>query len=327
MDDVQTFYSLLRIPQRPSQEAVELLAELQEKYPYFQGVHLLVAANAEEIYPAQQEQKRAEAVLSLPDSFALFRYLDALRLYQLRQQHEEAVQPIDPLSQVSEIESESQIEPLQQTDSLANQGEETQTHLPTLAPRVSVTAAVASLAGLSPEINLSGVLPNSIEEVAPFPIAPIYTLEYDKEYNIEELYHFTVTVLNPYYTPPEPVAADENEEELHQWHPISAEQQMDLINNFLKNLDGENGIKATVLRKAEAAQREGKNIEDLGSASTHVTNTSSMERIAQLYETRGELTKAIEVYEQLVHDFPKKSAYFASEIERLRALDAPRLNS
>ncbi len=326
MDDVQTFYSLLRIPQRPSQEAVELLAELQEKYPYFQGVQLLVAANADAIYPAQQEQKRAEAVLSLPDSFALFRYLDALRLYQLRQQHEE-VQTIDPLSQVSEIESESQIEHLQQKDSLSNQGEETQTQLPSLAPRVSVTAAVASLAGLSPEIDLSGVLPNSIEEVAPFPIAPIYTLEYDTEYNIEELYHFTVTVLNPYYTPPEPVAADENEEEPHQWHPISAEQQMDLINNFLKNLDGENGIKATVLRKAEAAQREGERIEDLGSASTHVTNTSSMERIAQLYETRGNFNKAIEVYEQLVHDFPKKSAYFASEIERLRALDDPRLNS
>lgn len=318
MDRVQTFYSLLRIPQRVSAEGGELLAELREKYPYFQGVQLLSAVNAEELFADEAEQKRAEAALQLPDPFALFRYFDAIRLYERWKQKAPVVQPATPIPQEKSdgqeevrAQEEARLQPQERSE---EEGREQR-------------AAVYPTTDLEPEIDLSGVLPLSLETAYPLPTATIYTLDGDEPFDIEEVYNFARTTLNPNYTPPEPVAEDENAAPPKEWQPVTPEQQMELINSFLKNLDGENGIKATVLRKAEEAAQEGVQPEDLGQASEHVANSSSMERVAQIYEQQGEFVKAIEVYEQLVHDFPKKSAYFATEIERLRALVSPPSNS
>ncbi|MCB0515674.1 MAG: hypothetical protein R2798_07110 [Chitinophagales bacterium] len=42
------------------------------------------------------------------------------------------------------------------------------------------------------------------------------------------------------------------------------------------------------------------------------------ETLAEVYEKQGLYDKAVEVYEQLMHKFPKKSAYFAEKIENLK---------
>ena len=319
MDRVQTFYSLLRIPQRLSAEGSALLAALQEQYPYFQGAQLLTAANAETLYPQEAEAKRAEAALLLPDSFALFRYLDALRLYELRHPSTVAVPQETPQASQESVAAELATPLEAETPQVAKPAP-----LPLIPPHSSVEDS--PFPELESDIDLTGVLTTSLQTAYPLPTATIYTLESDEDVDIEALYHFVTTTLNPNYVPPEPAAEDENAMPDTEWQPVSPELQMALINSFLKNLDGENGIKATVLRKAEEAEREGRLLEDLGQASEHVANSSSMERVAQIYETRGELAKAIEVYEQLIHDFPKKSAYFATEIQRLEALVAPQSN-
>jgi hypothetical protein len=280
MDNTAFFYSLLRTPHLLTKEEVKQLLALEAKYPFFQGVQLLVAANAEALSKNVEEvvMRRSRAAIALPDAFALFRYRDAMRLNLLREQKEAA---------------------------------EKNTASAVMLPTVS------SITTTNEKNELAGVLEHSLQSVVPFPAAALYTLETTEHLGEEEIYLYTTTHLNPRYSAP---AASDTFAAREFWHPVTPEEQMELINNFLQNLNAEDGIKATVQREAEEEERMGLEPEDLSAASRSVTHSTTMERVAKLHESFAEYESAIHVYEKLVQTFPEKSTYFAKEIERLSAL-------
>ncbi len=279
MDDTTFFYSLLRTPHLLTKEEVKQLTALESQYPFFQGIQLLIAANAEALSKNAEEVvlRRSRAAIALPDEFALFRYLDAMRLNLLREHKEQ----------------------------------QEQTALTTPLPTVS-----SIIANTEEKNELDGVLEHSLQSVAPFPSPTISTLETTGHLDAEEIFIYATTHLNPRYTAP---AASDTFESQDAWHPVTPDEQMALINNFLQNLDTEDGIKATVQREAAEEERMGIEPEDLSAASRSVNN-STMERVAKLHESLAEYKSAITVYEKLVQTFPEKSTYFVKEIERLRAL-------
>ena len=271
MDNTAFFYSLLRTPHLLTKEEVKQLLALEAKYPFFQGVQLLVAANAEALSKNAEEvvMRRSRAAIALPD---------AMRLNLLREQKEAA---------------------------------EKNTASAVMLPTVS------SITTTNEKNELAGVLEHSLQSVVPFPAAALYTLETTEHLGEEEIYLYTTTHLNPRYSAP---AASDTFAAREFWHPVTPEEQMELINNFLQNLNAEDGIKATVQREAEEEERMGLEPEDLSAASRSVTHSTTMERVAKLHESLAEYESAIHVYEKLVQTFPEKSTYFAKEIERLSAL-------
>jgi len=279
MDDTAFFYSLLRTPHLLTKEEIKQLTALEAKYPFFQGLQLLIAANAEALSKNAEEVtlRRSRAAVGLSDAFSLFRYFDAIRLNLLREQKEAEEQVVAT------------------------------TELPT----------VSSIVTSDEKNELAGVLEHSLQSVVPFPAPALCTLETTGHLDAEEIYLYTTTHLNPRYSAP---AASDTFEAREFWHPVSPEEQMALINNFLQNLNAEDGIKATVQREAEEEECMGIEPEDLSEASRSVHSTTTMERVAKLHESFAEYESAIHVYEKLVQTFPEKSTYFAEEIERLNAL-------
>lgn len=280
MDNTAFFYSLLRTPHLLTKEEIKQLLALETRYPFFQGIQLLVAANAEALSKNAEEVtvRRSRAAIALSDVFAFFRYRDAIRLNLLREQKE-----------------------------TVEKGAVSTMTLPT----------VSSIAATNEKNELTGVLEHSLQSVVPFPAAALYTLETTEHLGEEEIYLYTTTHLNPRYSAP---SASDTFAAREFWHPVTPEEQMALINNFLQNLNAEDGIKATVQREAEEEERMGIEPEDLSEASRSVHSTTTMERVAKLHESFAEYESAIHVYEKLVQTFPEKSTYFAEEIERLNAL-------
>ena len=282
MDDVALFYSLLRAPRNLSEEEKDTLRKWAQESPYFQGKQLLIAAYSNLLWDDLPTQTRHShwAVTLLPDTFALFRYKDLFRLQESRK-----------------IQSETRAVPQ--------------------APLIPKQTAPLSNLSTTTQSDLEGVLEHSLQVAVPFPAPTFYTLENSLPLNIEELYEYVATQLNPRYTAPAPSDTYAAQEP---WKPIPPEEQMDRINFFLQNLDAEDGIKETAKRDAERQQELGIEPENLAHKSGTITHSATMERIASLHEQREEYANAIRVYEKLVQAFPKKSSYFAKEIERLREL-------
>ena len=59
-------------------------------------------------------------------------------------------------------------------------------------------------------------------------------------------------------------------------------------------------------------------IEDLAVKSTERSDKSLSEAYAKMLVKQGKKASAIEIYEKLILKFPKKKAYFATQIEALK---------
>ena len=266
---VNKFYDLLRSPHSLDEQTLTQIRDLATKYPYFQGVHLLLAANEEEKDIAETSS------LLLPDDFSLFRFRDSIRLQQLREIRLAAEQRhVEEKLGITEEEEPNVVE---------------------------------------------GVLAKSLQSTVPLLAPTLYTLEALQTPDLEELYAYTATALNPNYTPP----AASDTYAASDWKPITAEEQINLINAFLQDLDAKDGIKQRALRNAEVEAEKGVEPEDLSAMSQNLLHCESMERIAQLHESHGEYAHAIAVYKRLQEKFPEKSIYFAERIAQLNELCRP----
>jgi hypothetical protein len=123
-------------------------------------------------------------------------------------------------------------------------------------------------------------------------------------------------------TEPEPAAepvmeAAGNDEEILEFIPDEVETETeperklspsDLIDRFISN-------SSTIER---LAPKEDQPVKDLAEASSVEQGPFITETLARIYVNQGYYTKAINIYEKLSLQFPEKSAYFASRIEKIR---------
>ncbi len=100
---------------------------------------------------------------------------------------------------------------------------------------------------------------------------------------------------------------DINEEEPEPEKQLSPS---DLIDRFIK-------VSPTIERMS---QREVQPVRDLSEQSPDEPGKFITETLAKIYVTQGYYTKAINIYEKLSLQYPEKSAYFASRIEKIKDL-------
>jgi hypothetical protein len=84
----------------------------------------------------------------------------------------------------------------------------------------------------------------------------------------------------------------------------------DLIDRFIK-------VSPTIERMSP---KEVQPARDLSEQSHDEPGKFITETLAKIYVTQGYYTKAINIYERLSLQFPEKSAYFASRIEKIKDL-------
>jgi hypothetical protein len=100
---------------------------------------------------------------------------------------------------------------------------------------------------------------------------------------------------------------DINEEEPEPEKQLSPS---DLIDRFIK-------VSPTIERMS---QKEVQPVRDLSEQSPDEPGKFITETLAKIYVTQGYYTKAINIYEKLSLQYPEKSAYFASRIEKIKDL-------
>ncbi|UXP31804.1 hypothetical protein N6H18_15765 [Reichenbachiella agarivorans] len=61
-------------------------------------------------------------------------------------------------------------------------------------------------------------------------------------------------------------------------------------------------------------------VQDLSETSTMFPDNLVTENLATILTDQGKIERAIEIYEKLILKNPKKKAYFASQIEKLKKL-------
>lgn len=91
---------------------------------------------------------------------------------------------------------------------------------------------------------------------------------------------------------------------------INTESQVQLIEKFIKN-EPQMGRKSLLDHESETDQ------EDLAKKKLHPSDKFLTETIAQLLVKQKKYSKAIKIYEKLMVKFPKKTAYFAAQIEKI----------
>jgi hypothetical protein len=106
---------------------------------------------------------------------------------------------------------------------------------------------------------------------------------------------------------PEPEVETQSEEDLKK---LNKKVQADLIDKFI----------STSPRIEPKKEKTDQPVEDLSQQFTESIGGLITETLARIYINQGYYSKAIDIYEKLSLKFPEKSGYFATQIEKIRAI-------
>ena len=106
---------------------------------------------------------------------------------------------------------------------------------------------------------------------------------------------------------PVPAAPEVSEEDLRD---RNKKVQADLIDKFI----------STSPRIEPKKERTDQPVEDLAQQYTEEKGAFVTETLARIYVNQGYYSKAIDIYEKLSLKFPEKSGYFATQIEKIKAI-------
>ena len=157
----------------------------------------------------------------------------------------------------------------------------------------------ASGGGEVGEVDLRGVLDQSLATPVPEMSASLFTLEGGAGTLSAEGYEYVRTQLNPLYRKAKQEGKD----------------QMQRIESYLNNLDSLLETMREMAKKpADATEQQ----EDLARESSVLSRSIVSEHLADMHAEKGDFAIAITMYNRLAARNPEKSAYFAGKIEALR---------
>ena len=172
---------------------------------------------------------------------------------------------------------------------------DTQTHGQGSEESASVGTAGADVG----EVDLRGVLDQSLATPVPEMSASLFTLEGGAGTLSAEGYEYVRTQLNPLYRKAKQEGKD----------------QMQRIESYLNNLDS---LLETMREMAKKPADSTEQQEDLARESSVLSRSIVSEHLADMHAEKGDFAIAITMYNRLAARNPEKSAYFAGKIEALR---------
>ena len=149
------------------------------------------------------------------------------------------------------------------------------------------------------EVDLRGVLDQSLATPVPEMSASLFTLEGGAGTLSAEGYEYVRTQLNPLYRKAKQEGKD----------------QMQRIESYLNNLDS---LLETMREMAKKPADSAEQQEDLARESSVLSRSIVSEHLADMHAEKGDFAIAITMYNRLAARNPEKSAYFAGKIEALR---------
>lgn len=149
------------------------------------------------------------------------------------------------------------------------------------------------------EVDLRGVLDQSLATPVPEMSASLFTLEGGAGTLSAEGYEYVRTQLNPLYRKAKQEGKD----------------QMQRIESYLNNLDS---LLETMREMAKKPADSTEQQEDLARESSVLSRSIVSEHLADMHAEKGDFAIAITMYNRLAARNPEKSAYFAGKIEALR---------
>jgi hypothetical protein len=115
-------------------------------------------------------------------------------------------------------------------------------------------------------------------------------------------------------------SSDENREENSEEQDINMNEAGSLPANSRKQIQSELIDRFIIANPRIEPAREKSDLppEDISKPSVEETTSFVTETLAQIYINQGYYSKAIDIYEKLSLNFPEKSSYFATQIEKVK---------
>lgn len=317
--DKERFSTLLKDPSQVTDVDIKALNEYRKKYPYFQSLYVVLAKVLKDrehpktepfikkaaIYSANRpylkeiiegeysfvEKKQAEPIQDSPISIAETEKVTQTNSFQSKKIEEQKVETTSIKS--DEIKSKAEVEK-EQINASSNIKEGKVVDQVTIRQEKKKVSLTKEEETSEEEKSARGkrILPKAQEIVR-----DIKEIEATK-IRIESLLSG--------------VPIDEENGKLARKLNVKKKNQIEIIEKFIQNEPQIDRIKLAEIESSTG-------LEDLASKSLKSHEAFETETLAQLMIKQGKLKRAKDIYEKLSLKFPEKSAYFASQIQKIKS--------
>lgn len=317
--DKERFSTLLKDPSQVTDVDIKALNEYRKKYPYFQSLYVVLAKVLKDrehpktepfikkaaIYSANRpylkdiiegeysfvEKKQAEPIQDSPISIAETEKVTQTNSFQSKKIEEQKV--VTTSIKSDEIKSRAEVEK-EQINPSANIKEVKVVDQVTISQEKKKVSLTKEEETSEEEKSAGGkrILPKAQEIVR-----DIKEIEATK-IRIESLLSG--------------VPIDEENGKLARKLNVKKKNQIEIIEKFIQNEPQIDRIKLAEIESSTG-------LEDLASKSLKSHEAFETETLAQLMIKQGKLKRAKDIYEKLSLKFPEKSAYFASQIQKIKS--------
>ncbi|NVJ47589.1 MAG: hypothetical protein HWE07_10690 [Cytophagia bacterium] len=294
--DKERFSTLLQDPSKVTNADIKALNEYRKKYPYFQSLYVVVAkALREREHPKTDAFIKKAAIYSANRSH-LKEIIEGDFVFALKEKEPKQEIPQKTVVETvapPKVEESKKVETPAATDTQkeVKQAEKAK------APKESKAETKVKLEEKKEVKGTKQSEPKTEVTKAPVIDNDLAEIEATKR-RIEALLSGQLV---------------ESEIEKKPKKPISEKKknQIEIIEKFIKN--------EPQMDRERMAEAEGKvDIEDLADKSLLKEEDFETETLAKLMAKQGKVKKAEDIYKKLSLKFPEKSAYFATQIEKLK---------
>jgi len=312
---------LLRDPNQTGQ-AVDELDRLVEKNPYFHTGHQLYIKGLQQTDENKMALQLNKTALNVRDRGVLYNYLNKPSTIQQqtlsKDQPNETLTPFVPGNSFVSPEAD-----IHDVHTVQNEPfESSHQQVIHLKGRQGEERIIVAEEKILSDTQLMDVIRLRLDQIEPTDstsseIVPENTEFSDQEQNVEirdvysedqlvaDLMKITPIRTDLTETPPQDIVAEETTENVEEIVEKKEQTSLELINSFLQTNP------KIIPRDSNTYQVDlSESLQEIPSIAT--------ETLADIYASQGHKDKAIEIYEQLILNFPEKHIYFAAQINRLK---------